>query len=72
MDYNWNLQPFAGHSCSDYPYIVSRSLRSGARVLRFDCGHIELRQKSEYLPDPTPRKSLLLRDTSGVFGNESI
>ena len=39
-----------GHKCNDYNYMVKRELRSGARLLLFECGHIQFRQKTEVLP----------------------
>jgi len=38
------------HRCTEQGYFIRRHLRSGASVLQFDCGHIQLRQKSEPLP----------------------
>ena len=38
------------HRCTEQGYFIRRQLRSGASVLQFDCGHIQLRQKSEPLP----------------------
>jgi len=38
------------HRCTEQDYFIRRQLRSGASVLQFDCGHIQVRQKSEPLP----------------------
>ena len=38
------------HRCTGQGYFIRRQLSSGARVLQFDCGHIQLRQETESLP----------------------
>jgi len=47
----------SGHRCNDYNYMVRRELRSGARLLLFECGHIQFRQKTEVLPRNDIKKS---------------
>ena len=44
------LPQYESHRCADHGYFIKRELRSGARVLQYDCGHIQLRQAAEPLP----------------------
>jgi len=43
-----------GHICRNYPYVIKRTLRSGSRLLIFDCGHIQFRRANESLPQAVP------------------
>jgi hypothetical protein len=48
---NVPYQPqYESHRCTGQGYFIRRQLSSGARVLQFDCGHIQLRQETESLP----------------------
>ena len=48
---NISYQPrHDAHRCTGQEYFIRRQLSSGARVLQFDCGHIQLRQETEALP----------------------
>jgi len=38
------------HSCQHRDFWVIRTLRNRARVLVWECGHLQLRQKDEVLP----------------------
>jgi len=39
------------HKCESFGFWIKRVMWSGARMIRWECGHIELRQQGQPLPD---------------------
>ena len=67
------------HGCYDSRvfgdgFWVIRKLQDGARVVIWQCGHLELRQRDEPLPDhPLPRSSTpVLRSRPPVYKAKAI